>query len=275
MKRFITATILILCSTSFLAAQVQPQVRRAPRRPDPTEQGPKGEAKLRWICKQLDLSDQQMQQVEALIAVYQATLAEDRENPEDLMKRLKDKLAEIRNAEAAGETERAAELREEMRNLSPGNRAENEFFESLEQYLNPQQLAKLPNARQRSETIGSIALRPVYVMRVAFNLNLKPEQTRQLESLLQAFRLDIRQNRPANQEDVTQRVDTLVGQVREILTPEQAEEYDSQIESLRGNTPPSNVLQLPPPSYTASQPKPAEPAEPAAETTAEEDSSSD
>ena len=162
-----------------------------------------------------------------------------------------------------------------MRNLSPGNRAENEFFESLEQYLNPQQLAKLPNARQRSETIGSIALRPVYVMRVAFNLNLKPEQTRQLESLLQAFRLDIRQNRPANQEDVTQRVDTLVGQVREILTPEQAEEYDSQIESLRGNTPPSNVLQLPPPSYTASQPKPAEPAEPAAETTAEEDSSSD
>ena len=107
MKRFITATILILCSTSFLAAQVQPQVRRAPRRPDPTEQGPKGEAKLRWICKQLDLSDQQMQQVEALIAVYQATLAEDRENPEDLMKRLKDKLAEIRNAEAAGEAERA------------------------------------------------------------------------------------------------------------------------------------------------------------------------
>jgi hypothetical protein len=225
-------------------------IRTTPRQAPAPEQGPEGEAKLRWVCKQLKLDEQQKQQAEALMAVYHAALEEQGENALQLMEQIRDKLAEVQAARDEGNTELASKLQAELREMAPGVKAENTFFESLAQILTEEQVAKLPSLRERAAKLGDISMRPVHVVRAAHELGLTLEQQRQIEQLLIDYRAKLISERPANKIETKGRVEELVDQVREVLTPDQATRFDEKIASLRDGAEPAKRVKLPPDNST-------------------------
>ena len=139
-----------------------------------------GEAKLRWVCKQLQLDEKQMQQAEALIAIYNAEFDEQKKDPAGLLLKIQDKYAESKAAADAGNTELAQKLQAELKAMAPGIQPENHFFENLEETLTPAQKPKLPAVRKRAESGGESVLRPIHVLRAVRKLSLTPDQNARL-----------------------------------------------------------------------------------------------
>lgn len=263
MKRSLCIVIIGGLAALLAAAQgVQIKPTQPPgRQPQAAApKGPQGEAKLRWVCKQLKLDEQQWQQVEALIAVYHATLEEQKQDPVALMEAVRDKFAELQAAQQADDKELTEKLRDELRNMAPGVGGENSFFDSLQQYLTDEQKARLPEVRQRAQKIGDISLQPIHVLRVARDLSLTAVQDRKLEIALADFRAKQAANRSPNAED-TAPADELIQTIRLILTPEQAQQFDQQIDELRMGAPPAKtvILQSPESAQPTEQPAKAEP----------------
>lgn len=266
MRRYVSLLIVGLVAPLLAVAQAPPVRAQPPGRPAAPE-GPKGEQKLRWVCKQLKLDGAQWQQVEALIAVYHASLDEQRGDAQDLMQRVRDKFAEIQAARDAGDEELAKKLQAELRDMAPGVKAENSFFESLEQILTEEQKRALPEVRAKAEKVGDISLRPIHVFRAAQECGLDREQLRKLENMIADFRTGIASNRPEGSEQAAQRVEEFAAQVRTILTPEQARKFDAQLEDMRMGAPAAEPVKLPvppPPPPTPPTTMPAKPIRPGA-----------
>jgi hypothetical protein len=237
---------LFVVITAAVPALSQPPPTQAPgaRRGQP-EPSLQGEQKLRWVCKQLKLDEPQMQKVDALIQVYKAEVEEQRQDPAALLQRIQDKYAELRAAESDGNAEKARQLRAELKEMTPGAQAEGRFFTDLEQVLTEEQKTRLPAVRKRAESVGDVAMKPVHVLRAAQKAGLTAEQNQKLEALAEAFRGEIVANRPENPQAAAERVDKLVDQVRELLTPAQRPAFDKEIEEVRDNPPPATALQPP------------------------------
>lgn len=215
-------------------AQAQPTPRGGAR---PAPAGPKGEAKLRWVCHRLGLSEEQKQQVESLIVVYNAELADRKADVEGMRERMKGKFSEITDAKRQGDNEAVARLQEEMKQMMPDAAAEQSFFEALDSVLTPKQKERVAMLRERAKTASQSSMRPYHALKVALDLGLTREQVDRLESVLEAFREDVQTNRPKDQADRDQRVEKLVDSIRGILTPEQVTQYDEKIATLRLDAP--------------------------------------
>jgi hypothetical protein len=249
------------------------------------------------MCQQLKLDAEQTKTVAALIAVYSAEVEEEKKDPAGLMQRIMDKYAEVRAADAAGNTELVAKLKAELNEMRPGVKPENNFFESLSQSLTAEQKATLAQVRERAAKADVVppptrdraatpvdtapspsrdraantsqtGLRPVHVLRAARRLDLTPEQQRQLEQTLDNFRTSTFGGRTrASPDDVSAKVGQLVTEVRAFLTPEQAQKYDAEIAALRASAPPPQPVRIPgmsPTSGPATRPSTAPATRPAA-----------
>lgn len=222
-------------------AQAQPAPRGGART---AEGGPKGEAKLRWICHRLGLDEQQKQQVESMIAVYQAELADLKSDVDGLRERMKGKFSEIQDARQRGDDAAVARLQEEMKLLMPEAAAERSFFEALDGILTPKQKERLEIVKQRVGSAQDVSMRPYHVLKVALDFGLTREQINRLETVLDAYRGDVQKNRPADQADRDLRVEKLVESIRGILTPDQVTQYDEKIAALRLDAPPPQRLDI-------------------------------
>ena len=247
------------------------------------------------MCQQLKLDAEQMKKVDALVAVYNAQVEEEKKDPAGLIQRIMDKDAEVRAAEAAGNTELVAKLKAELNNMRPRVKPENNFFESLAQSLTPEQKATLAQLRERAAKADMVppptrdtttrpgvtppgrdaatkpsqtGLRPVHVLRAARRLDLTPEQQRQLEQTLDSFRSSLSSGRTrVSPDDISAKVGQLVTEVRAFLTPEQAQKYDADIAALRASAPPPQPVRMPgmaPTSGAATRPSTAPATRPAA-----------
>lgn len=245
MKR-LSIVALLVCGAALAAGQPTGAAMR-PAAP-PQDEGPKGEAKLRWICKQLKLTAAQKTQAEALLTEYRAALAEQStpEKSQELMAQIRDKFAEVQKARADGNMELARKLQEEMKLMSPGRRAEDAFFEGLEQALTPEQRERLAAVRLQAESIGDISLRPIHVLRIARALDLTAEQEQRLEQVTADFRTEVSTN-PPGKEDTNERVEKYIERVRGLLTPAQLAKFNAEIEDLRGGAPPPVRVTFPAP----------------------------
>jgi len=231
----------VIAEAQVAGMQPGPQARAARAE----SKGPKGEKKLRWICKRLGLNVKQWEQAESLIAVYHAELDEAKANAAELMQRVQDKFAEVQAAKAEGNEELATRLQEELRNMAPLVQAENNFFEALTPMLLPEQRKRLPGLRERVATAGDVSLRPIHVLRAALPLSLTKEQRAQLEDVLADFRDALMNRKPDNEESSSDRVERLIVNIRGILTPEQAAKYDEAIEGLRNGAPAPKMFMPP------------------------------
>ncbi len=249
MKRLLTIFALAIFCTACAHAQMSGMRPGRPQRSQQDE-GPKGEQKLRYICKLLKLNDDQMQQAEALIAIYKAEVAEQREDPSALLQKIQDKYAELRAAKQDGNTELARKLQQELKNMAPGVQAENHFFAGLEQILTNEQKTKLPEIREMAARAGDISIRPIHVFQAAQAQGLTLEQRKELEKTFDQHRRDRMTNRPEGKEDEMARVDQLIEQVRDLLKPEQVQSFNDRIEALRGAAPPPQPVKVPSNSET-------------------------
>ncbi len=239
--------------------QPPPGFRQSSPAPADDQSGLQGERKLRWICKQLRLNDEQMQQAEALIAVYNAELKAMEQEAVELLQRIQDKYAQIQAAKAQGDTQAVQTLQEELRNMAPGVQAENHFFEGLQEVLNDEQKERLPAIRKRAAAAAEIMLRPVHVLRAVRKLELTSAQDQQVEKILAGFRQKQVTSRPSNQQAAEEQVDQLVADIRAVLTEEQAPVFDREIAALRDDPPPARPIEFPSPETKPASVKPRPP----------------
>ena len=236
---FVWLTVLLLAVTSF--AQTIRPTQRTPRggeRLVPL----RGEQKLRYLIRQLDLGPEDREFVDGLLEVYaeqvRAQKAEQEEQG-DLHERVRVLFAKMEEAEKAGDKQRADELREQMKVLGPGVLAERELLATLEANLSDDQKAALKQAGQRLHRVPDGALRPIDVLKAAQALELDPKQQRKLSKLLQEYRSYVsgiagRLSGPTREFALGR----IVSDIRGILTPEQVERFDKQIVKLRPPTAP-------------------------------------
>ena len=237
---FVWLTVLLLAVTSF--AQTIRPTQRTPRggeRLVPL----RGEQKLRYLIRQLDLGPEDREFVDGLLEVYaeqvRAQKAEQEEQG-DLHERVRVLFAKMEEAEKAGDKQRADELREQMKVLGPGVLAERELLATLEANLSDDQKAALKQAGQRLHRVPDGALRPIDVLKAAQALELDPKQQRKLSKLLQEYRSYVsgiagRLSGPTREFALGR----IVSDIRGILTPEQVERFDKQIVKLRPPTAPA------------------------------------
>lgn len=225
----------------------------------------KGEAKLRWVMSRLQLSTEQQQQGEALITVYNAEIEESKKNQSEYLRRIQDKLAEIKAAEGEGNQDKIKTLRAEIQGMTPANAAENNFFTAFEQTLTPEQKARLPKLREQSARPADASIRPVHVVQAARAGKLNAEQERKLEVLLDTYRKTILTDRPRDAMAIEQRIEELIKSVREVLTDAQRPNFDKQIDALKADPP--IAMSMPPgapPAPTAPNMPPGAPMPPGA-----------
>ena len=252
---FVWLTALLLAVTSFAQAVRPTQMR--PRRGEQVVPL-RGEQRLRYLVRQLDLGPEDREFVEGLLEVYAdqvRTQKTDQEQRGDLLERVRVLYAQMEEAEQAGNTQKADELREQMKVLGPGVLAERELLATLEANLSDDQKAALKQARQRLRRVPDGVLRPIDVLKAAQALELDPEQQRKLSKLLQEYRSYVsgiagRLSGPTRE----LALERIVSDIRGILTPEQAERFNKQIEKLR---PPAAVPAKPEQKSPSESDKPA------------------
>ncbi len=239
----------------------------------PVQTGLTGERKLRWVCQQLRLTTEQMKQADALIAIYNQEVEEEKKGAVELMKTIVDKYAQMKAAETAGNTEEAARIKTEIKAMGLGTKPEAAFFENLTPQLTDEQKQKLPALRERASKSGESSLRPIHVLRAARGLDLTAEQREKLEQVLDTFRNGLRTTPPRAPEQFDERLDQFIQDVRAVLTPQQAQKYDEQVTLLRVTAPapgPIHIPGMPEPKIAPAPPatRPAPPAVRPAPTTA-------
>jgi hypothetical protein len=116
-----------------------------------------GEEKLRWVCERLDLNEEQEEQVEALLAAYNAQIKYYEENAVELLERVRDKYAELQKARADNDEEAVERLQRELQNLSPNRAAEITFYDALVQHLDENQMLELADLL---EEVGEVRKQP-------------------------------------------------------------------------------------------------------------------
>jgi hypothetical protein len=137
MRKGILMTIVLSCSVVAFA-QAQERSRTEVQ----------GEQRLRLICKQLDLTEEQQQMAEGLILVYTEQVAEERANPAEILMRVQEYYGEYEAAKAEGNDAAMQAAQEKIRSVKPGARPAMQFFENLAQVLTDEQKAQLVKLRQ-------------------------------------------------------------------------------------------------------------------------------
>ena len=261
MMRRVSLLIVGVMGVISAAAQPPPPPVARPPAPPPRlatrpaeDSGLQGEAKLRWICKRLQLNEQQTQQMEALIAAFNAQMAEGQKDRTDMLRKLQERSAEIQAAREQGNEALVEKLRAELRELSPDVRAEKDFFEALVQVLTEPQKTRLAQVRELAKNPQSATLRPVHVLRAARELGLTPDQDRRLEEVLDSFRKSLMVDRPKDQAAMEERTEQLVRDLRPVLAPDKVARFDEKLSEWRINPPPPHPAQLPAPAAVPPEP---------------------
>lgn len=175
-----------------LPLQAQPD----PGRPGRRGQGPPPGAPVRpplefmaeRLAEELDLTDAQRPKFDEIVAKY-ADLAGT--EPEGNRQRMRELGQAYREAREAGDEERAAQIREQMREqASERGRVLREFFDEVRTILEPAQVAKLDEIRGRTRRFGERGGAEFWrtIQTLPDELNLTPEQHAQFDKLLQEQR---------------------------------------------------------------------------------------
>lgn len=224
----------IALTWSAVAQESAPQPAPRPRSADRgivLEPGPK----LRYVAKQADLTEKQLQDVEALLAVFDEAMKGE-STQQALIQRLQEiqvKVGEMDEAKKAGKTAEVERIKDEIRKLTPGYGPEKDFYDQLSQGLNDEQKTRLEHARKKIEANPDVSLQPLDVIQTAQSLDLQKDQRDKLDTILTDFRNEMATNRPALLADKLARVDKLVDQVRGVLNPDQQKKFDKVIDRLR------------------------------------------
>lgn len=264
-------TVAVLSTAAAMAQTAQPL--------PPGARMLRGEPKIEFIAKRLNLTADQKKTYDSLMEVYRVSMEDEKRRMPEILQQIRELMTELSAAEAAKDTAKADAIRAQIGKLRPGLGAEKELFDNLAAVLTEEQrqdVALLRDWLDKGPPDTKIA--PTEVLKLARGLNLAADQEEKLKALENDFRTKI--NDPANvAEGVRDALyEQLVKDISSILTPPQAEKFRKRLELLKpdpnarptpapaATAPPAPKPVAPPaapPSGGPGTPKPAEPAKPA------------
>ncbi len=229
MRASIRASALLLAGLWVLAA---PCAAQSTQPSGPPRAVLAGEAKLRYVLKQLDLSAEQASAAADLLAAYRTACEAERGATEDRTERMKSLMNELQTAEKAGDNARAAELRQQLDDLRIGAAPERAFYTALAPTLSAEQKATLAATRERLRASPVVELTPLDVVRTARAQGLSAEQTARLEAEIAALRTRQEFALPGDPNVRAKLLEDFVHAVRRILDAAQVAKFDAAIARL-------------------------------------------
>ena len=226
MRRLMLPGIALFGLAAPLLALAQPELTKAAINQKAKLLGPR---KATYLMRQLDLTEQQAEHVQGLI---DSILPADDNVPVDLdeVRRL---YKELEAAMAAQDQAKVDELTKQMQQIGKDATDDAEFYEILASVLTGEQPAKLAAAQERLERNPSGALRPIDLIRTAWDLNATDEQRARLRTVQNEYRKILYPSLRPDDKLKLKLINFLHDETRAILTPEQRPPWDRRLRALR------------------------------------------
>jgi hypothetical protein len=189
------------------------------------------QARIRYILRQLNLSDEQIKHARGLLR----TIFDDTLNPPLSIGEVHALVAELQVAQKEDDQERIEELEAQLRELGRGHDREAELIMNLEPVLTDAQKEVLTEVRARLKRNPSGALRPIDIFRAAHPLELSKAQRARLDKLHERFRLQMCgfRNKRIDDETRFQLINGLIELIKAELKPEQVPDFELNVRRLR------------------------------------------
>jgi Spy/CpxP family protein refolding chaperone len=215
---------IVLAVAIGASAQVRQQPHKHAAQPGAVKLGPD---QFEFLRGELKITDEQKPQWDGLIENYKARVMEEALSLLTNVEEMKALRKELETAEAAGNEDRAAELRARLDELRPEKRPTQEFFAALNEMLTPEQREALPKLRAALEEgkLSLIDLTPRGIARIAESLELSDEQRVKLAKIQDRFREQMQSRNRRTEANKRRMLSDLIGEISLILTPEQAEKF--------------------------------------------------
>ncbi len=191
------------------------------------------EKRVRYLLRQVHLNEQQKSQAEGLIETFATENVAQAEQID--LEKVKELYKKLEEAQKAGDREGVQRISEELRTIGRGGGGDNEqeLFQNIAAMLDAKQKTAFEAAHARLMRNPSGCVRPVDVFNIAKGLEPKPEQLAKLIELRDQFRAAINEGAKRTEEQDTEALNKLIGDVRGILTPEQGKALDAAIQGMR------------------------------------------
>lgn len=188
-----------------------------------------GPKKAAYLMRQLDLTEEQAANAQGLI---DSIFPGDEHATVDI-NQIRAIWKEIEQAKAAKNQTKIDELTRQLQQLGKEATNDSEFYDNLELQLTDEQKKKLAAARARLERNPSGSLRPIDLMRAAWDLNPTDEQRVQLRAVQEGMRKILYPNLRPSLEMKLNLINFIHDETRAILTPEQRVQWDPRVRALR------------------------------------------
>lgn len=189
-----------------------------------------GRKKVVYVCRQLDLTEEQRQQARGLIEA----LIESADGQDIPLERIYRIVQELQEAEAAGDKETQERLSQELRSYGERRDASTEVFMNLEKILTEAQKAKMEEALGRLKRNPSGALRPVDVFRELDQLRLDSEQSQKVARLRKQLTQATRGMQSIKDSDRFQLLNGILSElINGVLSAEQRAQFERALSRLR------------------------------------------
>jgi hypothetical protein len=211
--------------------------------------------KVTYLLRQLDLTEEQASHAEGLM---ESIILEQGAAPTIDLDKVRKLWTEIENYKAAGDQEKAEALIKELQQMGQDVAGGAEFFTNLEARLTDPQKQRLQQARARLERNPSGSIRPIDLLRAAWDLNPTEQQKRHLEEAHAALRKRIGPLLRFKDEFRVELVNFFADQLRSVLDPAQRAKFELRVSALRPDLIDQGVrVRLPenPPSETPPKPE--------------------
>lgn len=190
-------------------------------------------AKFRYIYSQLDLTAEQTEAAEALIATYEAGHKQVMDNMQANLDRIRDLSNELTVATQANDEAEIRRIHAELGQFGNTSEIEAEFYANLESTLTPEQKTLLEEVRDMLSRNPTGQFRPVDVLQIARSLDLSAEQRKQVGAVETAFRREINSGSPPDPAKREQLLQKLIAEVRGALNEAQVGKFDARVNRMR------------------------------------------
>lgn len=221
-------SILSVACLTAAVASAQVDTHQHPQRgeaqPGTVKLGPD---QFEFLRAELKITDEQKAGWDGLIEIYKARVMEEAVGLLANVEEMKALRSDLEVAEAAGNKERAAELRARLNDLRPEKRPTQEFFAGLNDLLTPAQRELMPKLRAALEEgkLMLVDLTPRGVARMAETLDLSDEQRVKLAKIQDDFRQQAQARNRRTEANKRRMLNDLIAEITLILTPEQAVKF--------------------------------------------------
>lgn len=188
-----------------------------------------GPRKAAYLMRQLDLTEQQAAHAQGLI---DSILPGDEQVPINVNE-VRQIWKEIEQAKATNNQAKVDELTQQLQQMGKEATGDAEFYDNIAAQLTDAQKQKLAAARARLERNPSGALRPIDLLRAAWELNTTTEQIAQLRTAQEEMRKMLYPVLRPNLELKLKLINFIHDEARAILTPEQRAKWDLRVRALR------------------------------------------